>query len=223
MSRPAVAAAFRIMVLAAAASAAPAETEILERAPADPDPSARYLFYLHGRIIETQGPEAVSPIFGRYEYHRILGALTEKGFVVVAEVREDGAGQEFVEDTAAQIMGLLEGGVPPGHVTVVGFSKGGGLALGVSTLVANDQVGFAILAGCGSDPAWARELGPRLRGRFLSLYDSSDRLSPSCQGLFAHAKDVEQKDEHVFESGLDHGHFYAPRPDWVDLVASFAR
>jgi hypothetical protein len=196
---------------------------VLERAPASPDPAARYLFYLHGRIIEVQGPEAVSPDFGRYEYHRILQAFADRGFTVVAEVRPDGAGAEFVESTARQVRGLLDAGVPDDHVTVVGFSKGGFLALGVSATVASDDVSYVLLAGCGSNPEWVDRMGPRLHGRFLSLLDRSDRLSPSCEPVFAAAKQVHRKEEQVFDTGLDHGLFYRPRPEWVTRVARWAK
>ncbi len=207
----------------AVACAGSDEPRILQRTPESPDPALRYLFYLHGRIIEVEGPAAVSPVFGRYEYDRILESFAGRGFVVVAEVREDGAGAAFVEDTAEQVRGLLEAGVPADHITVMGFSKGGFLTLGVSARVAADDVGYAILAGCSRDTAWAKQLGPRLRGRFLSLFDSADRLSPSCEQLFARAEHVREKSEHVFETGLDHGLFYRPRKDWVDRVATWAR
>ncbi len=207
----------------AAACAGSDEPRILERAPESPDAALHYLFYLHGRIIEVEGPDAVSPVFGRYEYHRILEAFAERGFVVVAEVREDGAGAVFVAETAEQVRGLLEAGVPADHITVMGFSKGGFLALGVSARVAHEGVGYAILAGCSRDAEWAERMGPQLRGRFLSLFDSADRLSPSCKSLFAHAEHVREKTEHVFDSGLDHGHFYSPREDWVDRVTAWAR
>lgn len=206
-----------------AACAGSEESRILERAPGQPDPAARYLFYLHGRIIEVEGPDAVSPVFGKYEYRGILEAFARRGFVVVAQVREDGAGAAFVNDTAEQVLVLLESGVPADHITVVGFSKGGFLTLGVSARVAADAVGYAILAGCSGDIGWAGQLGPKLRGQFLSLFDRSDRLSPSCEVLFAHSQHVRQKTEHVFDSGLDHGHFYSPREDWVDRVATWAR
>jgi dienelactone hydrolase len=195
---------------------------VLERAPASPDPTARYLFYLHGRIIEVQGPDAVSPDFGRYEYRRILEALAEGGFVVVSEVREDGAGAAFVEATVRQVQGLLDAGVSAHHVTVVGFSKGGFMALGVAAKVASDDVGYVILAGCSSDPDWAARQGSRIRGRFLSLHDRSDRFSPSCATLFAKSERVQDKTEHVFETGLDHGLFYRPRADWLDHVVAWA-
>ena len=210
------------MALASACAGSDQPT-ILERAPEAPDPQARYLFYLHGRIIEIQGPEAVSRNFGRYEFHGILQAFAERGFVVVAEVRKGNAGEAFVEATAAQVKKLLEAGVPPAHITVVGFSKGGSLTLGVAARGARDDVSYAILAGCFGDADWAKELGPRLRGSFLSLYDRDDRLSPSCEALFAHAAHVQDTSEHVFESGLDHGHFYTPRADWMDRVATWSK
>jgi hypothetical protein len=218
------------VVVACAGLAGPADapdssdlSRILERAPASPDPAARYLFYLHGRIIEVQGPEAVSPAFGRYEYHRILETFAARGFVVVAEVRPDGAGAAFVEATARQVRGLLEAGVPAGQITVTGFSKGGALTLGVSALVAADEVGYAILAGCFGGAEGAARQGPSLRGRFLSLLDRSDRFSPSCKELFAHASHVREKEEHILETDLDHGLFYEPRAEWVDRVVSWAR
>ena len=195
---------------------------ILEQVPESPDPAAHYLFYLHGRIIEVQGPEAVSADFGRYEYRRILETFADRGFVVVAEVREDGAGREFAVATARQVRRLLDAGVPARSITVVGFSKGGFLALGVSSLVGSDEVGYAILAGCGPDPGWVERMGPRIRGRFLSLLDRSDRLSPSCAPLFEAAEQVREKGEHVFDTGLDHGLFYRPRADWVDRLVEWA-
>lgn len=216
----AVALVFAVLSGAATASDAP---RILERAPESPDPKAHYLFYLHGRIIEVQGPNAVSPDFGPYEYQQILETFADRGFVVIAEVRKDGAGREFAVATAKQVRRLLAAGVPARNITVVGFSKGGFLALGVSAIVGSEEVGYAILAGCGSDSGWIDRMGPRIRGRFLSLLDRSDRLSPTCAPLFEAAELVDDKSEHVLDTGLDHGLFYRPRESWVDRVASWAR
>ena len=36
------------------------------------DPAKRYMFYLHGKILEDQGIPAVSPEFGEYQYKEIL-------------------------------------------------------------------------------------------------------------------------------------------------------
>src|SRR5512139_636338 len=45
------------------------------------DVTHRYLFYLHGKIIEDQGLPAVSPEFGEYRFEEILQALQNYGFV----------------------------------------------------------------------------------------------------------------------------------------------
>jgi hypothetical protein len=38
----------------------------------------RVLFYLHGKIVEDQGPSAESERYGRYEYEAILKRLGRK-------------------------------------------------------------------------------------------------------------------------------------------------
>jgi len=55
--------------------------------PAKIDPAQRYLFHLHGKIIEDQGLPAISPVFGEYRYEEILEALENYGFVVISEQR----------------------------------------------------------------------------------------------------------------------------------------
>ena len=60
---------------------------VIVRVPERPDPASRYLFYLHGRIVEDQGVNAVSPEYGRYRYSTILQRLAGHGFVVVSEAR----------------------------------------------------------------------------------------------------------------------------------------
>src|SRR3954470_3326224 len=102
-----------LTILAVIALAAPT---ILTDVPARPDPQGRYTFYLHGRLIEMQGRNAVSKDFGRYQYDEILGALAATGRTVIAEVRTTDAGQEFVDKVAAQVKALRAAGVPGEHI-----------------------------------------------------------------------------------------------------------
>ena len=58
--------------------------------------AARYLFYLHGKIVEDQGLPAVSEEFGEYRYKAILEALQSYGFVIISELRpRDADSEEF--------------------------------------------------------------------------------------------------------------------------------
>ena len=57
-----------------------ARSVVLSRAPERPAAGASYLFYLHGRIVEDQGADAVSPDYGRYEYSGIVQGLADEGW-----------------------------------------------------------------------------------------------------------------------------------------------
>lgn len=200
-------------VLAASLAQAPARApNMLTEVPPKPDPAGRYTFYLHGRIIEVEGRNAVSPDFGRYEYDAILTALTASGRTVVSEVRTGDAGQEFVDRTADQIRRLRAAGVPARNIAVVGASKGGLLTLRIAAGLGEREISYVILAGCGKPTA---DLAPKLRGRILSIYDKDDRFKPSCQATFAKA-DLTASREIVLGLGLDHGLLYSARPEWVD-------
>jgi dienelactone hydrolase len=190
--------------------------------PASPDPAARYLIYLHGRIVELQGRKAVSPEFGRYEYDGILAAFAARGFRVIAEVRPASTSNAFAEKVAGQVRKLLGAGVPASHITVVGFSRGGGLAVAASARVAERGVGYVLLAGCSQEPDWVALWAPAVHGRMLSLYDRSDHFRPSCAPLFAKAKGLSETREIELGTGLDHGLFYTPRPEWLDPLVEWA-
>jgi dienelactone hydrolase len=191
---------------------------VLTDVPARPDPRVRYVFYLHGRILEIQGRQAVSRDFGRYEYDAILRALAARGFTVISEVRTGDAGQEFVDKVARQVRRLRAAGVPASHIGVIGASKGGGFTLKVSSAVADPDIAYVVLAGCGGGSA---ERGPTLAGRVLSIYDAADRFEPSCRDTFARAPQLKGRHEIVLKLGLDHGLLYTPHAAWVDPAVAW--
>ena len=113
---------------ASGAGAGPAG-EIHSDVPEAVDPARRHLFYLHGAWVE-HGLERSHPSHGRYEYQAIVRTLAERGFVVISEARKGEIDPEaYAEKVSAQVRRLLEEGVPPSHVTVIGHSKGGSIAL----------------------------------------------------------------------------------------------
>jgi len=120
--------------------------------PASIDPSKQYLFYLHGRIVEDQGLHAVSPDYGEYEYVAILAKFSSYGFVVISEQRLKNAdGMKYAERVVGQVTELLKAGVPAKNITVVGASKGAGIAIEISYLLENEEVNFVIMAICNPD------------------------------------------------------------------------
>jgi acetyl esterase/lipase len=179
-----------LLLVCAAAPARAASGAVVGAVPGHPDPAGRYVIYLHGRILELQGRNAVSPEFGRYEYDAILRALSEGGVTVISELRGPATGVEYAKRVASQVRELLAAGVRPEHVSVVGFSKGGYLARAAAAELQNASVRFAILAGCPTQASEIEPWVPRMRGRVLSLYDVADKVAGSCLSGFAQAPGV---------------------------------
>lgn len=188
--------------------------------PTQIDLTKRYMFYLHGRIIEDQGLPAVSPVYGEYRYEDILNALASNGFVVVSEQRpKDAVSWEYAQRGARQITELVSAGVPPGHITVVGASKGATIATLISNLVGISEVNYVLLGTChpSLNDEWEQE-GVTLSGNVLAIYDAADdEYSGSCEDLFARSegKGLGRHLEIVTNVGTGHGILYEPLEEWV--------
>ncbi len=191
--------------------------QVFQGLPGRVDAQQRYAIYLHGRIIEVEGTRPVSPVYGVYEYEKILSALAQSGLQVIAEVRpSDTEAEQFAVRVADQVNALLDASVPAEHITVVGFSKGGGIAIFTSSLLKNGQVNFVLLAICGE---WVFEWpGVDLSGRVLSIYETSDELGKSCRSLAESSTGVTSFKEIALSTGRQHGAFYAADPLWLDPV-----
>lgn len=195
--------------------------QIHTSAPAEVDSTARYLFYLHGAIIERAGERPAHPEFGVYEYRKMLEVLAEKGFVVVSEARAPGTDVfEYAQAVADQVRNLITAGVPASNISVVGFSKGGGIAAATSSILGADDVNFVFMGTCGPWLNERPEIVPR--GRLLSLHEASDDLVGSCDDLFSRSGEETEHREIVIEIGGGHGAFYRPRPEWVEPVVEWA-
>jgi pimeloyl-ACP methyl ester carboxylesterase len=219
-----------LFVVAGSSSAgAEAAGEIHSDLPEAVDPARRHLFYLHGAWIEHSGLERSHPSHGRYQYQAIVRTFAERGFVVISEARLERTDAEaYAKKVAAQVHHLLEQGVPPSQVTVIGHSKGGSIALIAASELQEEKVNFAILAGCGkrgsgfrrSFERFLEQRAARLRGRLLSIYDASDRLAGSCREAFEKAV-IAESAEVVLQTGRGHALFWSPKPVWVDQVVEW--
>jgi hypothetical protein len=208
---------------APAASSSPAAGHgvIWKEIPDKVDRNAKYLFYLHGIIVENYGIRPTSPEHGVYEYEQILETLAGKGFIVISEARPRGTiVTEYAAKVVGQINKLLAAGVAPQHVTVVGASRGGGIAIAVSSSLRNKDVNFVIMAAC-SDSDIYKTFKPDLWGNVLSIYDYKDTVGP-CGQFYARATGLNRHREIVVRLGIGHGLLYRPYKEWVDPVVEWA-
>ena len=174
-----------------------------------------YLFYLHGRIVEEQGAQAVDHNngFGAYEYNNIVAAFKKEGFTVISEVRPKNTDpDQYAQKVKHQVDSLLHKGVKPAQITVLGSSKGSAIAMRVSTLLSNPDVNFVFMSACSEsgDPAIS------FCGNILSIYEKSDTWAQSCS---AQKKLATRRIPHYREielnTGLRHGYLYKPLPEWI--------
>ena len=187
---------------------------------AEPEPP-RYLFYLHGRIVEDQGPQGVSPVHGRYDYPGILATFRARGFEVVSEVRpRDTDVDAYADKVVGDVRALLARGVDPSHITIVGASKGSVIATLVSTRLGDRGVRYVLLAACS--PWLIRTHDPRLTGEVLSIYEESDELGRSCADVAARSPALSRYQEVRLDTGLGHGIVYRPLAQWLEPTVRWA-
>jgi len=198
------------------------ENTILQRVPNLPVKTERYLFYLHGLIVEEAGIRPKSEEHGYYEYEGILQELAQEGFVVISEARAKGTEiRPYAEKLVTEIRFLLDNQVPPGNISVVGASKGGVIAAYVSMLLAEKDVNFVFLAGLFEKCLTDANL--KLYGKVLSIHDKSDKLTQTPQLYFQRSKGLGAFKEIVLDLGLGHGLIYQPYRQWLEPLFSWLR
>ena len=183
---------------------------------------SRYIIYAHASIVEDSGRRPVSPTYGIYEYDAILQRFTQAGFEVLSDQRGPHANSDSAAARIAhQVDSLIGAGVSPDAITVIGFSKGGWIAILASSRLRNPAVSFVFMAACGP---WAFDRADlHVTGRLLSLYETSDSLGVSCAPLFARTAPGSETREIALSLGLGHGTFFQPRPAWLTPALAWAR
>ncbi len=173
----------------------------------------QHIFYLHGKIVETQGINAISDRFGKYEYENIIDTLKSIGAVLHNKVRtEETVFQIFCEQTSIQIDELIASGVKPKNVTVIGASKGGVMAMSISH-INKHPINYILLAA--NNEQIERENHWMLNGRILGIYDKSDALAGrDYQYWISQSINAIEFKQLEINTGLGHGFIYKPINDW---------
>lgn len=173
-----------------------------------------YVFYSHGLIVEGNNPTPVHKEFGIYDFPGIKQALFEiGGFNLIAHHREKNTGVEtYVTQLVSWVTTLIDEGVKPENITLIGFSRGGQLTAAASSRLSEYGLNTVIMAICFNEDFTATP--PLiLGGRLLSIYEVSDGPG-SCQKL-ANRSQLTSFDKIAINTGLKHGAFYAPHDVWL--------
>ena len=193
------------IVVSLATSTAVAET-LYEQFPSQINSDEKYVFYSHGLIVEGDDASPIHPEYGMYEFPAIKQALFEiGGFNLIAHHRPKNTDiEQYANLLKSWVMSLIQAGVAPADITLIGFSRGAHLtALAASQLQAY-EINTVLMASCFdgdivSDPPIS------LSGRLLSIYETSDTAGP-CQKLAARSQ-LNSFDEIAISTGRKHGTF----------------
>lgn len=183
-------------------------------------PMERHLFYLHGRIIETQGIKAYSEKFGRYEYQSIIDTLKNFGLTIHNEIRtEKTIFEKFCYDTSNQIDSLIKLGIKPQYITVVGASKGGVMAMYISHINQN-PINYVLLGA--NNNQIETENNWSLNGNILGIYEISDSIAGKSYEYWIKNSPKATKFEQLeLNTGLGHGFLYKPLQEWVNPLKNW--
>lgn len=180
-------------------------------------PGASYVFFYHGAIAEGTKGNPVSEKYGEYDFSGLKQALDSDDYYLIADIREKNISvKAHAEKLAEAVSSLLDKGIPAKNISLVGFSRGGGIVATAAGLIDNQDIRYVLLASCPRTPGW-----PPFRGRLLSLYEKNDSLAGSCAFLAEATPKVDEFKEIVLESGLGHGEFYRPQQRWLGPVRAW--
>lgn len=188
--------------------------QLYEDFPKEIHPDERYVIYSHGRIVEGSDEKPVSPEYGLYDFPAVKQALFEgAGFNLIAPHRpKDADFQTHALLLESWVRRLVEAGVKPSRITLIGFSRGGNMTARASAGLRDLGINTAILAIClnGDAPADPPLV---LGGRVLSIYETSDVVG-SCAKLGQRGK-LSSFEEVAISTGRRHGAFFQPLPQWL--------
>lgn len=178
--------------------------------------SQNYVFFLHNRFLEENELETKHPEYGKVEYNQILNEFRKANCIVISEKRPaDTDVKRYAWKVISQIDSLLEKGVKPKQITVIGTSKGGYIAQYVSTYLKNPNVNFIFI---GSFRLSDMEEFPDIQfcGNILTIYEKSDDLGVSAeQRKLTSRHNVKVFKEIELDTKLKHGFLYKALPQWI--------
>jgi hypothetical protein len=179
------------------------------------DQSGRYMFYLHDRIVEERGVNAVHPTIGEYKYLDILDSLRNHNFHVISEVRPKNTNVILYADKVVkQIDTLIRAGVLPKNIFVLGAGGGAYIGLWVSAKAKNNKLNFIFMSPCpGTTKKDFRE--QMICGNFLSIIEASQNSGPSYLTVLQNRKCITGIQEIKLNMNKKEGYYYKPYSEWL--------
>tara|TARA_B110001454_G_C12589218_1_gene379434 strand:+ start:70 stop:633 length:564 start_codon:yes stop_codon:yes gene_type:complete len=154
---------------------------ILSHPPKEPKINEHYVFYSHGLIVEGKNLTPKHDRFGLYDFPAVKNALAYPKYNLIAYHRPLKTDPfKYANSLSEQVTTLIDKGVPPKNITLVGFSRGGFITALASSILANKELNYVIMTACTSRLAKNKDV--EIHGSLLSIYETSDGVG-SCNNV----------------------------------------
>lgn len=184
----------------------------------------RFIFFLHNRFLEEHELNELHPEFGRTEYKEIIAQFKKSNFTVISEKRSGNVNaRDYAIKINTQIDSLIQSGVKPQNITIVGTSKGGYIAQYVSTLANNQDLNFVFIASFRDHDI---QNIPEINycGNILTIYEKSDPYGVSAlERKKTSSCDIQQFKEIELNTGMRHGFLFKPLKEWIEPTIKWAK
>lgn len=184
--------------------------------------SDSYVFYSHGFIVEGTDPTPIDKRFGwgKYDFPAVKKALADDQYHLIAFHRPKNTDpREYAYRLNEQVRALVNAGVEPQNITMIGFSRGAFITGLASDKLSDIGVNTVLLAGCGR-LIHPKHSDTQVYGHVLSIYEKSD-ASGSCAKLKAKSPLITSFTEVHINTGLSHGAFYQPLNVWIKPIKAW--
>lgn len=182
-----------------------------------------YIFFLHNRFLEEHSLDEIHPEFGQVEYSEILNEFGLQGFTVISDLRKTNVNaREYGQLILLQIDSLIEMGINPSNITVIGTSKGGYIAQYVSTFANRPELNFVFIASFQDADI---ENIPEINfcGNILNIYEKSDQFGVSARARIENSNcQIKHFKEVELNTGLGHGFLFKPLKEWIEPSIKWA-
>jgi len=196
-----------------------AET-LYDQFPSEINADERYVFYSHGFIVEGTNPTPIHNEYGTYDFPMIKRRLFEiGGFNLIAHHRPENIDIEKTVNTfESWVNTLLNAGVEPSDIVLIGFSRGSLITALTSSRFKDRGIKTVLMAVCFNGDV---ETDPpiQLGGNLLSIYETSDRAG-NCNKLASRSR-LDTFDEIEISTGRSHGAFYSPLEEWLRPIRNW--
>ena len=176
--------------------------------------STKYVYFFHNQFLEGKTPEDIHDQYGKVEYEEILEYLEGENRKVISEIRPaDVDFDAYVKKKSDEIKTLIEEGVNPSDITLIGTSKGGYITQSISSGLRNKQINYVIVGAFNTMDNQSFQW----HGNFLNIYDVSDSYGVSAQGKAdASGEQIGHFKEVRLNTGMDHGFLFKAMPLWLE-------